>query len=139
MDLQSGFWQIEVAPESRENMAFITTDGLWQFIKMPFGLCNSPATFQRMMDIVLAGLKWVTCFIYLDDVVVFARSFEEHLVKLSNVLTAIPSGGLRLEVNKCHFAMTTLHVLGHVVDSDGVYPDPNKVKAVKEFPIPTTV
>ena len=77
MDLQSGFWQIEVAPESREKTAFITTDGLWQFIKMPFGLCNSPATFQRMMDIVLAGLKWVTCFIYLDDVVVFARSFGE--------------------------------------------------------------
>ena len=65
--MQLGFWQLEVAPESREKTAFITPDGLWQFKKMPFGLCN--ATFQRMMDIVLTGLKWKTFLIYLDDVV----------------------------------------------------------------------
>ena len=139
MDQQSGFWQIEVAPESREKTAFVTPDGLWQFKKMPFGLCNSPATFQRMMDIVLAGLKWDTCLVYLDDVVIFARSFKEHLEKLDLVLSAIHGAGLRLKVNKCHFGMTTLKVLGHVVDKDGVYPDPDKIQAVKEFPQPTTV
>ena len=89
MDMQSGFWQIEVAPESRKKTAFITPDGLWQFKKMPFGLCNAPATFQRMMDIVLTGLKWKTCLIYLDDVVVFSKSFDSHLSDLKDVLTAI--------------------------------------------------
>ena len=139
MDMQSGFWQIEMEPESKEKTAFITSDGLWQFKKMPFGLCNSPATFRRMMDIVLMGLKWDTCLIYLDDVVVFSKTFDEHLDKLDKVLTAIQQAGLRLKIKKCNFGMTKLRMLGHVVDEFGVYPDPEKVKAVKDFPQPTNV
>ena len=106
---------------------------------MPFGLCNSPASFQRMMDIVLSGLKWNTCLIYLDDVVIFSRTFAEHLKNLHRVLRAIRQAGLRLKINKCHFGETKLHMLGHVVDNVGVHPDPEKVRAVKEFPIPTDV
>ena len=137
--MQSGFWQLKVHPESREKTDFITPDGLWQFKKMPFGLCNSPASFQRMMDIVLSGQKWNTCLIYLDDVVVFSRTFAEHLENLNRVLLAIRQAGLRLKINKCHFGETRLHMLGHVVDSAGVHPDPEKVRAVKDFPTPTDV
>ena len=69
--------------------------------KMPFGLCNAPASFQRMMDIVLTGLKRNSCLIYLDDVVVFSKTYDEHLAQLSSVLAAIKKAGLRLKVNKC--------------------------------------
>ena len=137
--MQSGFWQIEVHPDSKEKTAFITPDGLWQFKKMPFGLCNAPASFQRMMDIVLTGLKRNSCLIYLDDVVVFSKTYDEHLAQLSSVLAAIKKAGLRLKVNKCRFGETKLSMLGHIVDKDGVYPDPEKVRAVKDFPRPTDV
>ena len=139
INMQSRFWQLEVHPESREKTAFITPDGLWQFKKMPFGLCNSPASFQRMMDVVLSGLKWNTCLIYLDDVVIFAKTFEEHLIKLDTVLTVIKRAGLRLKINKCRFGETKLHILGHVVDNSGVHPDPEKVRAAKDFLTPKDV
>ena len=106
MDLKSGFWQLQVHPDSKEKTAFITPDGLWQFKKMPFGLCSSPASFQRMMDIVLSGLKWKSCLIYLDDVVVFAETFDEHLHKLGEVLSAIGKAGLRFKISKCKFGET---------------------------------
>jgi len=89
MDLQSGYWQIEVDEADREKTAFITPDGLYEFKVMPFGLCNAPATFERMMDNVLRGLKWNICLCYMDDVVVFSRTFEEHLRRLKSVLTCI--------------------------------------------------
>lgn len=93
MDMQSGFWQIEVHPNSKEKTTFIMPDGLWQFKKMPFGLCNSPASFQRMLDIVLNGLKWNSCLIYLDDVVVFSSTYDEHSTKFNSVLTDIKESG----------------------------------------------
>ncbi|KAM7314715.1 reverse transcriptase family protein [Ixodes scapularis] len=73
MDLKSGYWQIEVDERDREKTAFVTPDGLYEFKVMPFGLCTAPATFQRVMDTVLAGLKWQSCLVYLDDVVVLRR------------------------------------------------------------------
>lgn len=79
MDLKSGYWQIEIDERDREKTAFITPDGLFEFKVMPFGLCSAPATFQRVMDTVLAGLKWQTCLVYIDDVVVFASTFDEHM------------------------------------------------------------
>ena len=78
MDMQSGYWQVEVKPEDREKTAFITPDGLYHFKVMPFGLTNAPATFQRMMDVLLSGLKGNTCLVYLDDIVVFSKTFSEH-------------------------------------------------------------
>ena len=140
MDLQAGFWQLDVHPNSKEEKtAFITPDGLWQFKKMPFGLCKSPASFQRMMDIVLSGLKWRSCLVYLDDVIVFSETFEEHLQRLGDVLTAIGKAGLRLKISKCSFGETSIQMLGHVVDKDGVRPDPEKIRAVIGFPRPTDV
>lgn len=79
IDLRSGYWQIAVDERDREKTAFVTPDGLYQFKVMPFGLCNAPATFERMMDSLLRGFKWTTCLCYLDDVIVFSPTFESHL------------------------------------------------------------
>lgn len=137
MDLKSGYWQIEVDERDREKTAFVTPDGLYEFKVLPFGLCSAPATFQRLMDTVLSGLKWKTCLVYLDDVIVFSATFEEHLKRLLSVLQAIRSAGLTLKPEKCHFGFEQLQFLGHVVSQEGVKPDPDKTAAVAKFPRPT--
>lgn len=137
MDLKSGYWQIEVDPRDREKTAFVTPDGLYEFKVLPFGLCSAPATFQRLMDTVLSGLKWKTCLVYLDDVIVFSATFHEHLERLKAVLQAIRFAGLTLKPEKCHFCFQELQFLGHVVSQAGVRPDPDKVAAVANFPVPT--
>lgn len=136
IDLRSGYWQIEVDERDREKTAFVTPDGLYEFKVLPFGLCSAPATFQRMMDSVLTGLKWQTCLVYLDDVVVFSTTFEEHLSRLRKVLEAVRSAGLSLKPEKCHFGFTELKFLGHVVSAEGVRPDPEKTAPVASFPVP---
>lgn len=137
MDLKSGYWQIEVDERDREKTAFVTPDGLYEFKVLPFGLCSAPATFQRLMDTVLSGLKWKTCLVYLDDVIVFSTTFEQHLERLKVVLQAIRSAGLTLKPEKCHFCFEELQFLGHVVSHAGVRPDPEKTAAVARFPVPT--
>lgn len=137
MDLTSGYWQIQVDERDREKTAFITPDGLFEFKVMPFGLCSAPATFQRVMDTVLAGLKWQTCLVYLDDVVVFASNFDEHIQRLQTVLDAIRTSGFTLNRTKCRFAYEELLFLGHVVNRHGVRPDPQKTAAIGNFPIPS--
>lgn len=136
MDLKSGYWQIEVDERDREKTAFVTPDGLYEFKVLPFGLCSAPATFQRLMDTVLSGLKWKTCLVYLDDVIVFSATFEEHLKRLLSVLQAIRSAGLTLKPEKCHFGFEELQFLGHVVSQEGVKPDPDKTAAVAKFARP---
>ncbi|KAK8788355.1 hypothetical protein V5799_021870 [Amblyomma americanum] len=137
LDLRSGYWQIEVDERDREKTAFITPDGLYEFKVLPFGLCSAPATFQRMMDTVLSGLKWQSCLVYLDDVVIFSDTFDEHLKRLRAVFEAIRSAGLSLKPEKCHFAFHELKFLGHIVSARGVSPDPEKTAAVAAFPKPT--
>lgn len=137
LDLKSGYWQIEVDERDREKTAFVTPDGLYEFRVLPFGLCSAPATFQRMMDTVLAGLKWQSCLVYLDDVVVFSATFDDHLKRLRQVLDAIRSANLTLKPQKCHFGYKELMFLGHVVSAEGVSPDPAKTAAVATFPTPT--
>lgn len=85
LDLLSGYWQVEVAEEDREKTAFAMTEGLYEFRVRPFGLCNAPATFQHLMDLVLADLQWSHCLVYLDDIIVPGRTFKEHLEKLKLV------------------------------------------------------
>lgn len=87
LDLRSGYWQIPMNEADKEKTAFTTPDGLYEFNVMPFGLCNAPATFERMIGDVLRGLKWKTCLCYLDDIVIFSSTFKEHLQRLAQVLT----------------------------------------------------
>ena len=139
LDMQTGYWQIEVDEQDRAKTAFITADGFYEVKVMPFGLTNAPATFQRMMDVVLVGLKWNTCLVYLDDVVVFALSVSQHLDRLETVFQRIDRAGLKLKLSKCSFLEQSLKVLGFLVSSEGLFPDPAKIAAVPVFPIPTTV
>ena len=139
LDLLSGYWQVEVAGKDREKTAFVTQDGLFEFKVMPFGLCNAPATFQRLMDLVLAGVQWSQCLVYLDDIIVIGKSFEEHLRNLSSVLQRLREANLRLKPKKCFFCRKQVAYLGHVVSSGGVATDPEKTSKVSDCPIPTTV
>ena len=87
----------------------------------PFGLCNAPATFQRLMDLVLAGVQWSSCLVYLDDIIVMGRSFEEHLDNLGTVLARLKAAGLTLNPEKCSFFQKKVRYLGHIVSEQGVY------------------
>jgi hypothetical protein len=139
LDLQSGYWQVGVAPEDREKTAFITSHGLFQFKVMPFGLTSAPATFERLMDKVLQGLHWETCLVYLDDIIVYATQFSHAVARLDQVFRRLKSAGLKLNPKKCHLFQQRVAYLGHIVSEDGIATDPEKLKAVSEWPTPQTV
>jgi transposase InsO family protein len=115
LDCNSGYWQIPVHPEDRDKTTFTSHEGLYRFLRMPFGLTNAPATFQRMVDMILAGLTWKSCLVYLDDIIVFSASLEEHVHHLDEVLERLYRAGLSLKLPKCHFGKDTVSYLGHVI------------------------
>ena len=133
MNIQSGYHQYPLRENDRPKSAFVTADGLFQFKVMPFGLTNVPGTFQQAMDLILAGLRWSACFVYLDDAVVYATT--THLVRLNLVLICFTKAGLKLKLKwmKGHFAPTSLRVLRHVVSKDGIGPDLDKLEALNDF------
>ena len=106
---------------------------------MPFGLCNAPATFQRMMNCILAGINGISCLVYLDDIIVFSRSFKEHLQDLEQVFSRLIEAGIVLKPSKCQFAVQQVEYLGHIVSSRGLSPDPRKIEKLKTFPTPKTL
>ena len=136
LDLASGYCQVEVAPEDCEKTAFATPDGLFQFKVMPFGLSNAPSTFQRLVEKVLSGLHWSTCLVYLNNIIIFSRTIEEHLERLAEVLGHLHDAGLKLKPAKCCLLRKSVHYLGHVVSERGIETDPQKVKCIKEWPTP---
>ena len=136
LDMASGYWQVELEEAAREKTAFSTPKGLFEFNVMPFGLTNAPATFQRLMECVLAGLSVEQCLIYLDDVIVFSHSFDEHLVRLENVFNKISNAGLTLKLEKCHFVKEEVKYLGHLVGSYGIKPDSEKLACILTYPTP---
>ena len=135
IDLVSGYWQVEIEQEDRLKTAFCTTEGLFQFRVMPFGLCNAPATFQRLMDLVLSGLQWSQCLVYLDDVIVLGRTFEDHLDNLHQVLQRLREAGLKLKPSKCAFFREKVEYLGHTISRQGVTPDSSKTEKIATWPI----
>ena len=136
MDAASGFWQVPVERSSKEKTAMITPDGLFQWKVMPFGLCNAPATFQRLMDCVLSGLKWKECLVYLDDILIFSKTWEEHLVHLTHVFEKLEKASISLKLSKCEFGKNEIQFLGHVVKDQMLLPDERNVDAVLKFPVP---
>ena len=103
LDLISGYWQVEIHPRYKEKTAFCTSEGLYEFNVMPFGLCNGPATFQRLMNLLLAGIQWTNCLVYLDDIIVLGKTFQNHLQHLSQVFQKLRDANLKLKVQKCFF------------------------------------
>lgn len=125
-----------MAEEDREKSAFTSGRGLYQLRSMPMGLTNSPATFQRLMELVLRGLPWQVCMVYLDDVLIYSPSFEDHLSSLCEFFSRIQAAGLRLNPKKCRLARDHVVFLGHVVSCHGLQPDPQNTDKVKTWPTP---
>lgn len=134
LDALAGFWNIPMADEaSKQRTAFRCHRGSFQFNRMPFGLRNAPAAFQRYMDNALSGLNFRCALIYLDDILVMSPTFEQHLKDLESVFNCVRKAGLHLKLKKCDFASNEVNYLGHVVDGEGVKPCPKKVKIIREF------
>ena len=133
LDLQSGYWQLEMDPKDRSKMAFITKYGFYEYSKLPFGLCNAPSTFQRCMELVFLGLKWKTILIYLDDIIIFTSDFQEHLSHLEEVLEHLREAGLKLKPSKCDLLKKEVLFLGHVVSSAGIQPNPELIETVEKW------
>ena len=136
LDLRSGYWQVGLAPEDKEKTAFSIGTGLWQFTVMPFGLCNAPATFERLMENVLRGLSWEICLVYLDDIIVLGKSFTHHLENLEKVFERLRAANLKLNPKKCNLFRRQVNYLGHVVSDNGVAVDPAKIAAITNWPVP---
>ena len=139
LDLASGYWQIGLDEDAKKKSAFCTTSGLYQFKVMPFGLTNAPATFQRLMERVLAGLQWQICLVYIDDVIIFSKTFDEHLRHLSQVFRCLRQAGLKLKPKKCFLFQQKVKYLGHIVSQEGIATDPDKTRVVAEWPTPHDV
>lgn len=133
LDLQSGYLQVPIANRDQHKTGMTTPFGLFEFQRMPFGLTNAPATFQRLMESCLDGLNFRICVVYLDDVIIFGKTFEEMLKRLEEVLIRLANSGLKLRPSKCKFFQKKVAVLGHVVSENGVEPDPSKVSALREW------
>ena len=137
LDLKSGYWQVPIQERDKEKTAFRTSSGqLFEFNQVPFGLCNAPATFSRLMDHALAGLHWETCLFYLDDIIVFAATWEEHLDRLRQVFERLRHAKLKLGADKCTFAAREVSYLGHRVTEEGLLPDPSLLAAIRGINTP---
>ena len=124
VDMTSGFYQVPIREEDIPKTAFITKHGLYEYTVMAMGLSNSPSMFQRIMELAMRGLQWIACLIYLDDVIIFGRNFEEHANRLRSVLDRIRKAGLKLKPEKCELFQLQVRFLGHIVSAAGIKPDP---------------
>ena len=137
MDLKSGFWQVKMDKESRQYTAFtVGSMGVYEFLRMPYGLCNAPAMFQCLMQNCLGELNLTYALIYLDDVIVYSKTKEEHLVRLRTVLERFMENGLKLKPSKCNFFRTEINYLGHKVSAAGMEPGTEGLKGIAEITPP---
>ena len=144
LDLKAGFWQIELDEDSKQKTAFAIPmphrlGSQFEFNVLPFGLTNAPATFSRMMEVILGDLIPTKCQVYIDDVVVYSSDFDEHLANLQQVFDRIRQAGLKLNARKCQLGCQQIKYLGHVVTGRHVRPDPAKVEAVQLLAAPRTL
>ena len=137
-DLLSGFFQITVKESDIPKTAFMCKYGHYEMTRMPFGLNNAASTFQRTMEMALQGLQWVTCLIYIDDVIVFGRDFDQHVQRVEEVLSKIQAAGLKLKPEKSHLLQKEVLFLGHVVSGAGVKPSPVNIAKIVDWPKPKT-
>ena len=139
LDLQQAYHQVRLNEEDIPKTAFTTPIGLYEYKVLPFGLCNAPSTFQALMDSVLGPELRHCCLVYLDDIIVFSKSPEEHVQQLRAVLRRLKDAKLYAKLSKCEFGLKKVKFLGHIVSSEGLQPDEDKVKLVREWPRPANV
>ena len=139
LDLKSGYWQVELKEKDKAKTAFqVGTLGFYECNRMPFGLCNAPATFQRLMERCMGELNLRDCLIYLDDIIIFSSTFEEHVERLQAVFERLQENNLKLKPSKCKLFRSKVSYLGHVVSQEGIHTDPSKIEAIKDWPVPKT-
>ena len=139
IDLKSGFWQIPVAPEDQAKTAFRCHLGHFECRRMPFGLCNAPAVFQRTMDKVLAGLIGVCAYVYVDDIIIYSKNMNDHETHLQSVFDRLREAGLKLKPTKCVFGLKEVKLFGFILNKEGIKADPEKVQAINEMSPPNSV
>lgn len=139
LDLKSGYYQIEMAEADKPKTAFVTPLGFWEFNRMPQGVTNAPSTFQRLMERCMGDLHLKEVLVFLDDLIIFSDTLEEHERRLLSVLHRLRDFGLKLSPEKCKFFQTSVRYLGHVVSEQGVETDPEKISALKSWPVPQTL
>ncbi len=138
MDLKSGYYQIEMEECDKPKTAFVFPLGFYEFNRMPQGITNAPSTFQRLMERCMGSLNLKEVLVFLDDVIVFSSTIEEHETRLLHVLQQLREYGLKLSPSKCRFFQSSVHHLGHIVSSQGVETDPEKVHALHTWTRPNT-
>ncbi|CAK9806275.1 Retrovirus-related Pol polyprotein from transposon 297 [Anthophora plagiata] len=139
LDMASGFYQIPIAEDSIEKTAFVTPDGHYEFRRMPFGLCNAPAVFQRAINKALGNLRNSIALVYLDDILIPSETIEEGFERLKVVLSALDKAGFSLNLKKCAFFKTKIEYLGREISAEGIRPGEAKIKSLLEAPIPENV
>ena len=132
LDLCSGYYHISLTEEAKKKTAFVTADGKYQWNVVPFGLATTVSTFQYLMSTVLTGLNSFA-FMYLDDVLVFSETYDDHLHHLNKVFERFQKASLKIKLSKCHFFKTHLHYLGHRISTNGLEPLPEKLEAIKNL------
>ena len=138
IDLRSGYFQVELAQEDAHKTAFITRRGLYEFQVMPQGMCNSAATFQRLMNPILSGLSYEACLVYIDDIIVYSNTLDTHLERLEAVLQRLNKAGLKIRPDKCKVIQREVLFLGHIISGEGIRRDPRKTEVVATWPVPKT-
>ena len=139
LDLRSSYHQIEVEERDRDKTSWICKYGQYRYVRMPFGLSNSGATFQRLIDMVLSGISYIFCLAYIDDIIVFSETVEQHFDRLTCVLQRIIKAKLKCRPDKCVFLQTSVEFLGHLVSADGVAILPSRIEAVSTWPRPKSI
>ncbi|KAL0852401.1 hypothetical protein ABMA28_000593 [Loxostege sticticalis] len=137
IDLASGYHQVEMDERDIEKTAF-TTDRHYEFLRMPFGLKNAPSTFQRLMNNILRDLLYDTCIVYLDDILIYSVSLQDHIKKLKRVFDRLREHNFKVQLDKSEFLRKEVIYLGHTLTQEGLKPNEDKIKAIKKFPIPAT-
>jgi hypothetical protein len=139
LDIESAYWHIPIHQDDKDKTGFITPFGSFRYERLAYGLAGAPSTFQRIMDVTLMGLKDIYALVYLDDILIFSDSIEEHAHRIRMVLDRIREAKFKLNLGKCTFAAREVAYLGHLVSANGVSPDVSKVKAIKSFPLHRSV
>lgn len=138
LDLAKGFYQIEMDEKDIPKTAFSTANGHYEFLRMPFGLQNAPATFQRLMNNLLRPYIGFFCHVYMDDILIFSKHIEEHVEHLTTILNCLKNANVKLQIDKCEFAKDELEFLGHTINSEGLKPNKKKVEAIDRIQLPTS-
>lgn len=138
IDMSKGYHQISINESDRHKTAFVTPHGLYEFNRMPFGLKNAPATFQRLMNDILRDYINKTCVVYLDDILIFSTTLPEHTIAIKNILKILQEKNLKIQIDKCNFMKKETEFLGHILTKNSLKPNPDKIKVIEKLEIPRT-